>query len=545
MAQLPALLQLLAASCDAERMSGPVPLPDFADEFRNAELETAVNDEAEAKDTSGVEERFRDDSVTAFTTQPNAAGTGPWQPDTIAAISTPPGRGGIGIVRLSGPMAVTIASRLVRLTQPLEHARARFARVFDPRAGEETNAPIIDEAVVTAFISPQSYTGEDVVEIAAHGSPVVLDALLTAALARGARLAEPGEFTQRAFLAGRLDLTQAEAVHDLIAAHTLEQARAAAQQLGGALSRRVAPAKERLLHLIALLEAGMDFASGELDDVDVVPPAQIITAIASVQALLSELAASFRAGALLRSGIALALVGRPNAGKSSLFNRLLQRPRAIVTPMPGTTRDTVEETWSLAGIPVRLVDTAGLRLADDTPVDEAERQGIERSREALADADFILLVHDATVPLSREEQVLAADLSGRPHLLVRNKIDLEPAAEPTAGRQAPDLDPFTTVEVSALTGHGLAALQNAILQTLNAGSNLAEGGALNNRRQHETVLAALEALEAASKASNAGLPHEIVLLDLHTALRALDALTGQTTADDILARIFSTFCIGK
>src|SRR5579875_1845237 len=296
--------------------------------------------------------------------------------DTIAAISTPPGRGGIGIVRLSGPAAVTIAGQLVRLTQPLAHARARFVQVLDPRA-EDPSAPALDEAVITTFLAPHSYTGDDIVEIASHGAPVVLDAILSAALAGGARLAEPGEFTQRAFLAGRLELTQAEAVHDLIAAQTLEQARAAAQQLGGALSRRVAPAKDQLLHLIALLEAGMDFASGELDDVDVVPPAQIAHEIRAVHEALSQLAQSFRAGALLRSGLSFALVGRPNAGKSSLFNQMLQRPRAIVTPVPGTTRDTVEESWSLAGIPVRLVDTAGLRLPTDAPADEAERQGIE------------------------------------------------------------------------------------------------------------------------------------------------------------------------
>ena len=467
------------------------------------------------------------------------------QPDTIAAISTPPGRGGIGIVRLTGPDAVAITARLVRLSEPLRHAQARFVRVLDPRPGAGDAAPALDEAVVTAFFAPNSYTGDDVAEIAAHGSPVVLDTILTTALEYGARLAEPGEFTQRAFLAGRLDLTQAEAVHDLIAAHTLEQARAAAQQLGGALSRRVAPAKERLLHLIALLEAGMDFASGELDDVDVVPPAQIAGGIATVHATLSELARSFRAGAVLRSGISLALVGRPNAGKSSLFNRLLERPRAIVTPVPGTTRDTVEETWSLADIPVRLVDTAGLRLGDEVAADEAERQGIERSREALADADLVLLVHDATAPVSTEEETLAADLQGRPHLLVRNKIDL--LAPALAGEMVPQgtLAIDAGVSVSALTGQGMEALREAILVIIQAGGSIAEGGALNNRRQQVSVLAALTALEAASAANDAGHPHEVMLLDLHQALRSLDDLTGQTTADDILARIFSTFCIGK
>ncbi|HEY4356538.1 MAG TPA: tRNA uridine-5-carboxymethylaminomethyl(34) synthesis GTPase MnmE [Acidobacteriaceae bacterium] len=456
--------------------------------------------------------------------------------DTITAISTPPGRGGIGIVRLSGPDAVSIAGRLLGLGNPLEHGHARFTRILDPL--DPDKAPV-DEAVVTAFLAPHSYTGDDVVEIAAHGSPVILEAVLQAAMRMGARLAAPGEFTQRAFLSGRLDLTQAEAVHDLIAAKTLEQARTAAQQLGGALSRRVAPAKEKLFYLIALLEAGMDFASGELDDVDVVPVHQIAGSIAETHSSLESLARSFRGGQLLRSGAALALVGRPNAGKSSLFNRLLDRPRAIVTPVAGTTRDTVEETVSLGGIPIRLIDTAGLRVANDAPADEAEQQGIARSREALADADLVLLIHDATAPLTEDERALAASLEGRPHLLIRNKIDLLPAAEMIAEQGS------FAIGTSALTGEGLDDLRAAILHELHAEGALAESGALNNLRQQESVQTALTALDAAAHANLSGLPHEVLLMDLHAALRALDALTGVTTTDDILGRIFSTFCIGK
>ena len=313
--------------------------------------------------------------------------------DTIAAVATPPGRGGIGIVRLSGPEAWKIAATLVRLRRPLEAGRAVLAEVLDP---SDPQAAPIDEAVVTAFATPHSYTGEDVVEIAAHGSPVVLETLLRGSLAAGARLAMPGEFTQRAFLNGRIDLTQAEAVQDLIAAQTLEQARMAAQQLGGALSRRVAPVKEELVTLIALLEAGMDFAAGELDDVDVVSPQQIRTVLASVRNALEQLERSYAQGHRLREGASLALVGRPNVGKSSLFNRLLERERAIVTPLPGTTRDTVEEAMAVGGIPLRLIDTAGLRLAGESPADEAEALGIARSREALADADLVVVVLDAT-----------------------------------------------------------------------------------------------------------------------------------------------------
>ena len=458
-------------------------------------------------------------------------------PETIAAVATPPGRGGIGIVRLSGPESWQIAGRLVRLRRPLEAGRAALADVLDPNDAE---ASAIDEAVVTAFAAPHSYTGEDVMEVAAHGSPIVLETLLRGAMTAGARLARPGEFTERAFLNGRIDLTQAEAVQDLIAAQTLEQARMAAQQLGGALSRRVAPVKEELLTLIALLEAGMDFAAGELDDVDVVSPEQIRSVLASVHEALSRLERSYVQGHRLREGASLALVGRPNVGKSSLFNRLLQRERAIVTPIPGTTRDTVEEAMAVGGIPLRLIDTAGLRLAGESPVDEAEALGIARSREALADADLVVVVLDATAAVGEQEAELLRSLDGRPYLAVRNKADLMPASEQPQGRPEPD-----SLLTSALTGEGLEALRTRILQLLHAEGDAATGGVLNSLRQQQAVEAALESLAAAETANDSGIPHEFLLADLHGALRSLDSLTGQTTSDDILNRIFSTFCIGK
>jgi tRNA modification GTPase len=439
-------------------------------------------------------------------------------------------------VRLSGPEALGIAGRLVRvaglLGEPEHHARAQFGKVLDPADVRRA----LDDCLVTVFHAPRSYTGEPLVEIAAHGSPVILRAVLSAALTAGARLAGPGEFTQRAFLAGRLDLTQAEAVHDLIAAQTLEQARVAAQQLGGALSRRVAPAKETLVHLIALLEAGMDFASGELDDVDVVPPSQIAEAIAQVHTPLATLAETFQRGQLLRNGAAIALAGRPNAGKSSLFNRLLERERAIVTPVAGTTRDTLEESLSLDGIPLRLIDTAGLHTA---AADVAEQHGIARTHEALADADLVLYIHDANEPFAEDERELIASLEGRPHLVIANKIDLVTSPATRASL------PAGCLETSALTGEGFDRLRAAILEQLNASGSLAESGLLNNLRQQQSVTDTLQALDAATAANSAGLPHEVVLLDLHSALRALDTLTGVTTTEDILARIFSTFCIGK
>jgi tRNA modification GTPase len=452
-------------------------------------------------------------------------------PDTIAAISTPPGRGGIGIVRLSGPMAASIAGQLVRLRDPLEHARARLADVLDAEA-ESGGADPIDEALVTWFAAPRSYTAEDLVEIAAHGSPVVLDLLLRRALTLGARFAEPGEFTQRAFLAGRIDLTQAEAVRDLIEAHTLTQARQAASQMGGALSRRLQPLKQSLVELIALLEAGIDFAE---DDVDVAPEGVIAGRIADVSQGLAALEASFARGRIVHDGLTLAIVGRPNAGKSSLFNRLAERDRAIVTATPGTTRDTVSERISLDGIPLELVDTAGLREAGE----EAELLGIARSREALADAALVLIVLDATQPLNEEERRLLAMVEGRPALVAVNKWDL---IEP--GPAASDIAGIPALATSAVTGEGISQLRERIL-ALATGGAAAEPGMLTSLRHQQAISGSLSALADAAHANRSAIPHEMILLDLYRALSSLDSLTGQTTSDDILSLIFSKFCIGK
>jgi tRNA modification GTPase len=457
--------------------------------------------------------------------------------DTIAAISTPPGRGGIGIVRLSGPLAATNAPQQVRLRRPLEHGRARLADVLDaPDSDCGGEAARIDEALVTWFAAPHSYTAEEVVEIAAHGSPVVLDLLLRRALGLGARLAEPGEFTQRAFLAGRLDLTQAEAVRDLIEAQTLTQARQAASQLGGALSRRVLPVKQALVELIALLEAGIDFAE---DDVDVTPQAEIARRIGELTPPLAALEASFARGRIVHDGLTLAIVGRPNAGKSSLFNRLVQRDRAIVTATPGTTRDTVTERISLDGIPLELVDTAGLREGLRGHLDEAEQLGIRRSREALADAALVLIVLDATQPLNDEEHRLLEAVQGRPALVAANKSDLAEAAQ-----AAEEIAGIPALPTSALTGDGIPALRERIL-VLATGGAAAEPGMLTNLRHHQAIATALAALADAAQANLNAIPHEMILLDLYRSLWALDSLTGQTTSDDILNLIFSTFCIGK
>ena len=436
------------------------------------------------------------------------------------------------MVRLSGPDAGNMLKSQLQLQHPLMHARARYCAIVD-------RGTRLDEAVATYFEGPHSYTGEDVLEVAAHGSPVILDLLVRRALEAGARLARPGEFTERAFLSGRLDLTQAEAVRDLIAAETLYQVRVAAEQLGGALSRRIAPVKEQLVELVALLEAGIDFAE---DDIDVTPDAEIARRLDALDASLAPIAASFREGRLVHNGLTLAIVGRPNAGKSSLFNRLVERERAIVTATPGTTRDLVTERISLGGIPVELVDTAGLRETSD----EVESHGILRTHSAMADADVVIVLLDATTSvdaagvlrMSTEDATLLATLAGRSSLLVLNKID---AARPASfGAMLEDV-----LLVSALTGEGVAELRAHLLARVRGAANGAEGGMLTSLRHYEALQGCTQAMLRTRNALAHRVPHEMLLLDLYAALQQLDQLTGATTADDILNRIFSTFCIGK
>jgi tRNA modification GTPase len=467
--------------------------------------------------------------------------------DTIVAIATPPGRGGIGVVRISGPQAREIADPMLRLKHALEPGRAVFGELIEPvlstintgnRKPEAGSPPRIDEVVVTYFAKPHSYTTDDIVEIAAHGSPVVLRHIVELCVAAGARVAEPGEFTMRAFLNGRIDLTQAEAVRDLIDSQTLYQAKIAAQQLEGALSKRLQPVKQKLVELIAVLEAGIDFAE---DDVSVLPDSTIRERIAAVRAPLNQLAATFAYGKIVHQGLTLAIVGRPNVGKSSLFNRLVERERAIVTATPGTTRDLVSETVAIGGIPIQLVDTAGIRQA----LDEAESIGIRKSMEALADADLVLVVLDASQPATAEDGDLMRHVQGRPTIVVGNKCDLEISGQWSviSGQSSPAPP---RVRASALTGEGIAELRAEILRHIGGETGAqAEAGFLTNVRHQGLVQDSLAALDAVACAVTAKIPHEMLLLDLYNALRPLDAITGATTSDDILNLIFSTFCIGK
>jgi tRNA modification GTPase len=479
--------------------------------------------------------------------------------DTIVAIATPAGRGGIGVVRLAGVKALEIAAPILRLRHKLEPGRAVFGELFEPESitsgAEEVKVPTlaaktaarmghpgapappaathrIDEVVVTYFANPHSYTTDDIIEISAHGSPVVLRHIVELCVAAGARLAEPGEFTMRAFLNGRIDLTQAEAVRDLIDSQTLYQAKVAAQQLEGALSRRLQPIKQKLVELIAVLEAGIDFAE---DDVSVMADATILDHIAAVRAPLEQLAATFAYGKIVHEGLTLAIVGRPNVGKSSLFNQLVERERAIVTATPGTTRDLVSETVAIGGIPVKLVDTAGIRHA----VDEAESIGIRKSMEALADADLVLVVLDASQGETAEDAELLRQAEHRPVIVVGNKCDLGSSGLwlVASGQKT---------RTSAVTGEGIAELRGEILRHIGGeGGIQAESGFLTNVRHQRLIQDSLVALDAARNAVAGKVPHEMLLLDLYNALRPLDAITGATTTDDILNLIFSTFCIGK
>jgi tRNA modification GTPase len=445
--------------------------------------------------------------------------------DTIVALATPLGRGGLGIVRLSGAASIPICERILRFhSEPNWRSwSSQIAELVD-----ETNSTV-DQVVVSFFGKPRSYTAEDVVEISCHGSPVVLRFCVDRALSAGARLAEPGEFTLRGYLNGRIDLPQAEAVRELIDATTLYQARVAAQQMEGSVSRRIRPLKEQLVELISLLEAGIDFAE---DDISVATPDEVIRRLQPIQRGIRDLIDSFHSGRLVFQGFTLAIVGRPNVGKSSLFNRLLEQDRAIVTDIPGTTRDTVSETTSLEGIPVKLVDTAGIRESHDI----VESLGIERSHEAIADADLTLLVLDLAQPLTTEDEQLVAKLTDRRPLPVGSKADLPRKLHAD----------FELLTVSAVTGEGIAELRQAILRRLAPDGLISpESGSITSLRHANLLRESLEALEHAQRAVEFSIPHEMLLLDLYAALQPLDAITGATTADDILNRIFSTFCIGK
>jgi tRNA modification GTPase len=448
--------------------------------------------------------------------------------DTIVAIATPPGRGGIGVVRLSGPSAHDTALRLIARSAPLQPRHATLSTIHRPSAKAEELTDPFDRVVVTHFPAPASYTGDDVVEISAHGSPVVLQAIVASACDAGARLAEPGEFTLRAYLNGRLDLLQAEAVSDLIEAVTPLQARAAFDQLNGTLTQAIGVIDEALFHLIAQLEASVDFPD---EGYHFVEPGRVAASIDVVLQATGRLLADASRGRLLREGLQVAIVGPPNVGKSSLFNALSGAGRAIVTALPGTTRDLVTETVDIDGVRVTLVDTAGIRDTDDV----IETEGITRAHGAVSVADLVLLVLDRSIPYVPQALDLLA--SARTRILrVAAKADL-PAAWHS--------DEW--VEVSSTTSLGLDHLRRRIVEAIDV-DLLSEPPGITNIRHIRLVERADAAMRRARDAAlmeGGSLPEEFVLADLQEARAALEEITGKRASDELLAHIFSTFCIGK
>jgi tRNA modification GTPase len=452
--------------------------------------------------------------------------------DTIVALSTPSGRSGIGVIRLSGARALEITQQLVQEKKfSLEPNRVTLKKLCDPASGE-----VLDHALLTYFKSPHSFTGEDVVELSCHGSPVLLRHLIDCLLSLDGRLAGPGEFTLRALANGRLNLSQAEAIRDLIDAQTRAAVRQATLQLGGELSTLLQPLKNTLLDIIVPLESSLEFVEDDLPDIAV---DQIKTKLSNLIAHVEELASTFVSGRLLKDGLKVTLVGRPNVGKSSVFNSLLVSDRAIVTDIPGTTRDSLSEMLSLQGIPVLLTDTAGLRVSEDV----IENLGVERTRRAIADADLIVFVIDGSQSLTPEDKQILDEVAPNPHLIALNKSDLKPFISDASGWKS---DQTTAIiSISAKTGIGLDDLRAAILRPF-AADDISNAGLLITDARHFDLL---QRTQAALSSSIALLveraSEELVLIGLYDALRFLGEITGETTPDDVLSQIFATFCIGK
>ncbi len=448
---------------------------------------------------------------------------------TIVALATPPGRSAIGVVRLSGPLSFSILQSLTKL-DVVEPGSASLQTLKDPVSNE-----VIDRAVVTCFKAPHSFTGEDVVEISCHGSPVLLRRVINTVLRMDAQLAEPGEFTLRALTHGKLDLSQAEAIRDLIEARTEAAARHAVRQMSGAMSATLRPIEERLLDIIVLLESALEFVE---DDLPEVQSRQIQLHLGELEAELEKLASSFRTGHLLRNGLRITIVGRPNAGKSSLFNKLLQVERAIVTDVPGTTRDSLSEQISLRGIPVLLTDTAGVRESSDL----IESIGVERTLRAMVDADLLLVVIDGASELGADDLDILERTSESRRIIVLNKSDL-----PSFRRDV--LKDFggkgKVLEVSAHSGAGLSELSVAILEPFGSVDSEDVGLLITDARHFDLLRRSQEELQSSTGRLEEGASEELVLVGLHNALRYLGQITGETTTEDVLSRIFATFCIGK
>jgi tRNA modification GTPase len=452
--------------------------------------------------------------------------------DTIAAISTPIGEGGIGIVRMSGPEALSILKRIFvrakrRGASEFTSYRLYYGHIVDPETEE-----VIDEVLASYMKAPYTYTRQDIAEINCHGGIIPLRRILDLCLREGARMANPGEFTLRAFLNGRIDLAQAEAVLDIVRAKTEASLRVAVGQLSGRLSSEVRKVRRNLVEALAYLEASIDFPEDEI------PPRDVAYDIAEAKKRLEELLANAERGLIYRQGVRTAIVGKPNVGKSSLLNALLRTSRAIVTPIPGTTRDTLEETLNLSGIPLVLVDTAGI-VAETNDV--IERLSIERSRMALSQADLALLVVDGSQPLDYADREIATLVGDKTAILVINKSDL-----PQVVNVSNLLPQAPRVKISALTGEGLKELEDTIVGVIFSGKVFVSDEPLVSNPRHKDILRrALEGVLSAQQSYEKQMPADFIAIDLTTAISALGEITGETVTEDLLETIFNNFCVGK
>lgn len=451
--------------------------------------------------------------------------------DTIVALSTPPGRSGIGVIRLSGRGALPLTRSLLRdeAYAPESH-RAILKAIHDPETGE-----VIDRAIVIYFKAPHSYTGEDVVELSCHGSPPLLLQIIDALLFSGARAADPGEFTLRALSNGRLNLTQAEAVRDLIDARTHAAVRQAARQLGGEFSARLQPVKDSLVAIIVPLESSLEFIEDDLPE-DIT--SDIAQRLSTLRQQLGDFADTFRRGRLLKEGIRVTLIGRPNVGKSTIFNKLLESDRAIVTDIPGTTRDTLSEIINISEVPVLISDTAGIRVSHDT----VEQLGVERTRRAIVDADLVVVVIDGSQPLTPEDEDVIAEAAESRHLIVLNKSDL-------GQTNIEELKALTNgtpvISISARTGWGFDSLRRAVVEPFSIHDSHETSFVITNARHYDLLRRAAASIQASEGLLEQRASEELILVGLYDALKFLGEITGETTTEDVLTEIFSTFCIGK
>ena len=457
--------------------------------------------------------------------------------DTISAIATAIGEGGIGIIRISGSKAMAIAGKLFisksgKTVDSLLSHQVMYGHIIDPASGET-----VDEAILLIMRAPRSYTCEDVVEIHCHGGPVPLKRILDLTLVQGARLADPGEFTKRAFLNGRLDLAQAEAVIDIIRSKTDASLKVAVGNLSGQLSEQVRALRHAVLRMIAQLEAAIDFPEEDIEEATAADVAQLI---AEAKSRLTTLLATAQTGRILREGLATVIIGKPNVGKSSLLNALLREKRAIVTDIPGTTRDIIEEYVNIGGIPLKIIDTAGIR---DT-ADVVEKIGVERAKALVEQADLILLLLDSSAPLSPEDRAVLELLPGKQAIVLINKSDLP------ARLETEEVEKYTggrlVLKISVAREEGLAALEQAIVDMVYGGQvSPGEAAFVNNVRHSAALRAALERLNDAEATIEAGMPSDCIVVDLREAWEKLGEVTGDTVGEDIIDQIFTQFCIGK